>query len=301
MLILGCPTHFLREGENNTEFIAQNCAMIPIEWVARRIATGSYLKRNPGVSEGYVFKPLKIETFFKDDENDDPIWGDEQIISAGFVFHKRKIGKVEISWMKRLTDAIFRVLERAWRNFGCTLVDMKVEFGVTALGQIVLADVIDNDSWRVWPKGDKHLQLDKQLYRDLKEVTNGALVELKKNYEKVAELTKDFLPRPTTRMARMVIVAGSGADKPFIEEAAILGAKYGIVDIHKRINSAHKSTAETLDMIAEYEGINFNQVLVGKKLIFRNKLQTELQRLSFALLAEATVLALLFLRIQRFQ
>uniref|UniRef100_A0A914YUP8 PurE domain-containing protein n=1 Tax=Panagrolaimus superbus TaxID=310955 RepID=A0A914YUP8_9BILA len=215
---LGCPTHFLREGQNDVEFIAQDCAMIPIEWVARRIATGSYLKRNPGVPEGFVFKPLKIETFFKDDENDDPQWSDEQMLSAKFEFNKRKLTKIEISWMKRLTDAIFCVLEKAWRNVGCALVDMKVEFGVTSLGQIVLADVIDNDSWRVWPGGDKRLQLDKQFYRDLKEVTTG-----------------------------------SGADKPFIDEAALIGGKYGIANIHKRISSAHKSTTEALDMLAEYE------------------------------------------------
>ena len=60
----GIKNHFIRQ-LNDCEFLAQRCSMIPIEWVTRRVATGSFLKRNYNVKEGYRFAPVKRETFYK--------------------------------------------------------------------------------------------------------------------------------------------------------------------------------------------------------------------------------------------
>jgi len=42
---------------------------------------------------------------------------------------------------------------------------MKIEVGINQNKEIVIADVIDNDSWCIWPNGDPKKQLDKQSFR----------------------------------------------------------------------------------------------------------------------------------------
>lgn len=70
----------------------------------------------------------------QDDENHDPQWSDEQLICAEMVVGGVKIGRNEVEIMHKTTACIFEVLEKAWSSLQCSLIDMKVEYGVTTKG-----------------------------------------------------------------------------------------------------------------------------------------------------------------------
>ncbi len=195
----GIPTHFV-DARSHDEMIVRRCEMIPLEVVMRRIATGSYLKRNT-VPEGTRFDPLVVEFFFKDDANHDPLV-DRDWIAANAIATEPDIDRLE-----DIGRQVFATIEKAWAAQDVQLVDLKIEFGRDVAGNLLVADVIDNDSWRIWPGGRKEAMLDKQVYRDTTEVTDEALRRVLANYKQVANLTDAFVGAPAS--------AGSaGDDKP---------------------------------------------------------------------------------------
>src|SRR6266581_2692582 len=108
-------THFVEQIDDVT-LLVKNCAMLPIEQVMRRIATGSYLKRHPEVSEGTRFDPVLVETFYKDDANHDPQIWEEGIIQMDLA------SAPEIAWMADQGRRVFEALERSWASIDVTLV-----------------------------------------------------------------------------------------------------------------------------------------------------------------------------------
>ncbi|MBV9787828.1 MAG: phosphoribosylaminoimidazolesuccinocarboxamide synthase, partial [Chloroflexi bacterium] len=88
---------------------------------------------------------------------------------------------------------VFELLEQAWAAHDVALIDLKIEFGRDPSGNLVVADMIDNDSWRIWPGGEKDRMLDKQIYRNMPSVTSEGLDALKQKYAEVADLTERFV------------------------------------------------------------------------------------------------------------
>jgi phosphoribosylaminoimidazole carboxylase/phosphoribosylaminoimidazole-succinocarboxamide synthase len=210
-------------------FVAPACRMLPYEVVIRREAHGSFLKRAPHLAKGHLFPQLVVEFFLKTKDrrwNDHPLSCDDP-----YMLHDADAGAIRLyhpgqpfpgqqpfltlaegevfatpdeaghfDHMSRIARHTFLVLEKAWQLQGRRLVDMKVEFGLDHLGRLLLADVIDNDSWRVIEDG---AYIDKQVYRD-----GGDLSEVARKYQLVSQITDHFRLPPQ----RVVVWAGSVKD-----------------------------------------------------------------------------------------
>jgi phosphoribosylaminoimidazole carboxylase / phosphoribosylaminoimidazole-succinocarboxamide synthase len=232
-LLVACdiPVAFA-EQHGATSFLAPKCHMLPYEVVVRREAHGSFLKRHPHLVKGQLFSQLIVEFYLKTKGRqwkqhqltcDDPLMTFAEARDEIQLFHPATphaapfltLPTSEVfchndegqkcEEMRRIARRAFLVLEKAWQLEGQKLVDCKVEFGIDTKGRLLLADVIDNDSWRVV---DNDHYIDKQLYRD-----GGSLDDVAATYRRVAEITSRFrLPHQ-----RIILWRGSESDnlEPF--------------------------------------------------------------------------------------
>ena len=184
----GVATHFVAAPEP-TLTVARRCTMLPLEVVTRRLATGSYVRRHPELAEGTRFAPPLVEYFLKDDSAHDPL------VSAAELVASNHATADDVAHMAAVARQVFLLLEQAWAAHDVTLVDLKIEFGRTDAGELLVADVIDNDSWRIWPGGEQGRMLDKQVFRNAVVIDDSLLADLLARYKRVAELTTTFEAR----------------------------------------------------------------------------------------------------------
>lgn len=207
----GIPVAF-DEQVSETDFVADACKMIQYEVVVRREAFGSCLERNLHFKKGQVFPKLVLELYLKTSGRkwrehalpaDDPLFVLEDGTAKLYHPHQSihgnqpflvleewplKDNQAALAEIRQLALQIFLILEKAWALVGGKLVDFKLEFGLLPDGRVVLADVVDSDSWRVIFDG---AHFDKEFYRQ-----GGDISELLRKYLKAADLTSRFgIPR----------------------------------------------------------------------------------------------------------
>ena len=234
----GIPVSYINRDTPNS-ILSYRCNMLPLEFVVRRYAWGSYLNRNleykKDTNNPYKFEKLVWEIFHKHavvmpphvehptqmTENEarrqflkNGKW-EEGVFTDPFVkvdqnwtlySAKNPINNNELMETKKLLSdddlniAIhkiilpsFEFIEKNWKKIETIdgpihLVDIKFELGFKTIdNSLVLSDVVDNDSWRIWPGGNPTKQLDKQSFREGEDLVNVA-----NKYQLVTKLTNQF-------------------------------------------------------------------------------------------------------------
>src|SRR5881628_3834746 len=168
---LKVPHHMLRVEDTN-RMVVRRLKMIPVEAVVRGYLYGSLyerLKRGEiSLPIGPVLAARLPEPYFdpttKSDVKDEPV-SLEQIEEEGWL-DGAQLGEVR----KRTVEIYKRMSERA-EGAGFILADLKLEFGFDKEENIILADSIGPDEFRLWPKeryrpGQVQESYDKQPVRD---------------------------------------------------------------------------------------------------------------------------------------
>ena len=263
------PVSFVEQVDEKT-FRAQRCDMILYEVVVRRAAHGSSLKRNPIFEKDQRFNKLLVEFYLKtsgkkwgnnklpvDDpyikvgkniselyRPDKPLYAQEPFLTLKDFPLKGKENLVDE--MTEIAKKTFLILEKCWSISGYKMVDFKIEFGINQEKKLVIADVIDNDSWRVLGKDGGYL--DKQFYRD-----GGDVNEVTRRYKRVMELAGQF------SIPEQQIVLWRGSDKddlaPFYESMKDFGITDAI-EVKIVTCSMHKMAVQGLE---ELDNIVYNK------------------------------------------
>src|SRR6266478_7094328 len=168
---LKIPHHMVRVEDAN-RMVVRRLKMIPVECVVRGYLYGSLYERLVKGEVDLPVKPINAnklpEPYFdpttKSDVKDEPVTM-EQIEEEGW------LDPEQLETVKKKTVEIYNKMSVRAEKAGFILADLKLEFGFDKQENIVLADSIGPDEFRLWPKADytpgkTQESYDKQPIRD---------------------------------------------------------------------------------------------------------------------------------------
>ncbi len=167
-----------------------------------------------------------------------PFWNEKAKLREG-IRASDVVGLDSSKIIQKMTDYIkdiFLILEGFWASVGCRFIDMKVEFGIGPNGELFVADVIDNDSWRL--KDKEWEELSKEAFRQ-----NEALSDVERKYGIVTSLVEKF------RIPNQALIFWRGSDK---DKFPVLDSRVDkIVNVEKITLSGHKSPQACINKLEE--------------------------------------------------
>ncbi|CDM98485.1 MAG: phosphoribosylaminoimidazolesuccinocarboxamide synthase [Limnospira sp. PMC 1291.21] len=157
----GVPTHYIDTPSPN-EMRIKRVKIVPVEVIVRNIAAGSLCKQT-GIPLGTVLQPPLVEFCYKNDQLGDPLLTRDRLLVMNLATPE------QLKSMEDLSRQIDQILSDFFSECGITLVDFKLEFGITSDGQLILADEISPDTCRLWDQAetDPNLRvMDKDRFRN---------------------------------------------------------------------------------------------------------------------------------------
>ena len=168
---LDVPNHFVKR-KSDTEIIVKRINMLPIECVVRGYFYGSLVSRwkdgkisfESDVQTDLAAKlPSPIFDPTTKSTHDVPVSKDESV-------SQKLVTSDEYDWLSVKSIQIYQTMAKIADNSGFILADLKLEFGKLN-NEMILADSIGPDEFRLWPKDEYKIGVtqqayDKQLLRD---------------------------------------------------------------------------------------------------------------------------------------
>jgi len=173
---LDVPNHFV-ERRSDTEMVVKKINMLPIECIVRGYFYGSFVSRWKELHNNIDRKELengaqkdlasKLSRPIFDpttkSTHDVPVSKYESV-------SQKLVTSDEYDWLEVESIQIYETMAKIADNSGFILADLKLEFGKLN-NEIILADSIGPDEFRLWPKdeykiGEIQQAYDKQLLRD---------------------------------------------------------------------------------------------------------------------------------------
>lgn len=156
----GVATHWI-DTPGERQMRVRAVEIIPLEVVVRNIAAGS-LCRQTNLALGAQLKTPLVEFYFKNDDLGDPLLTRDRLLLMELA------SEAQLLQLIQLAQKINTILSDFFQQCGIVLVDFKVEFGLDAQQQLLLADEISPDTCRLWDQSEADINrriLDKDRFR----------------------------------------------------------------------------------------------------------------------------------------
>jgi len=152
----GIATHFV-DKISERDMLVRRVKIILVELIVRNVTAGSLSKRT-GWEEGIALKQPVVEMYYKNDALHDPMINDDHVAMLELATPE------ELEHVRKTARKINELLTKFLGDRNLVLVDIKLEFGRTEDGTVLLADEISPDTCRYWDK-ETGERLDKDRFR----------------------------------------------------------------------------------------------------------------------------------------